>query len=65
MQDLEHSDPFLHFAMAYGGTWDSDLKERPSIPINVGASWIRDRYQNPFALMSGGYGHPSGSYPVS
>jgi hypothetical protein len=64
-QDLEHSDPFLHFAMAYGGTWDSDLKDRPSIPQNVGASWIKDRYQNPFTLMSGGFGYPSGSYPVS
>jgi hypothetical protein len=36
-QDLEHSDPFLHFAMAYGGTWDTDLKNRISIPQNVGA----------------------------
>ena len=49
-QDLEHSDPFLHFAMAYGGTWDSDLRDRPAIPLNVGASWIRDRYQHPFSL---------------
>jgi hypothetical protein len=64
-QDLEHSDPFLHFAMAYGGTWDTDLKQRPAIPPNVGSSWIKDRYQNPFNLMSGGYGSPPGSYPVS
>jgi hypothetical protein len=64
MQDLEHIDPFLHFAMAYGPTWESDLKDRPSLPHNVGASWIKARYQRPFALMSGGYGHPSGSYSV-
>ena len=64
-QDLEHTDPFLHFAMAYGGTWETDLRDRPAIPLNVGASWIRDRYQNPFNMMSGGYGGPIGSYPVS
>ena len=64
-QDLEHSDPFLHFAMAYGGTWDTDLKERPAIPLNVGASWIRDRYQQPFNFMDGGFGGPRGSYPVT
>ncbi len=64
-QDLEHSDPFLHFAMAYGGTWDSDLRDRPAIPLNVGASWIRDRYQHPFSLMDGGFGGSRGSYPVT
>jgi hypothetical protein len=64
-QDLEHSDPFLHFAMAYGSTWDTDLKDSTSIPQNVGASWIKARYQNPFNLMSGGFGHPGSSYPVS
>jgi len=64
-QDLDHSDPFLHFAMAYGGTWNTDLMERPAIPLNVGASWIRDRYQHPFNLMSGGYGGAGFTYPVS
>jgi hypothetical protein len=64
-QDLDHSDPFLHFAMAYGSTWDSDLKDEPAIPLNVGASWIRARYQHPFNLMEGGYGSQRGSYPVT
>jgi hypothetical protein len=63
-QDLEHTEPFLHFAMAYGGTWETDLNKRSSIPLNAGASWIRDRYQNPFILMSGGYGASPMQYPV-
>ncbi len=65
MQDLEHTEPFLHFAMAYGGTWETDLKKRSSIPLNVGESWIRDRYQNPFILMGGGYGASPSHYPVT
>ena len=64
-QDQEHTDPFLHFALAYGGTWESDLKNRTSIPLNAGASWIRDRYLNPFSLMSGGFGSASVQYPVT
>ena len=64
-QDLEHTDPFLHFAMAYGGTWQTDLRDRPVIPLNVGASWIKDRYQNPFNLMTGGFGAGPKSYPAS
>ena len=64
-QDLDHTDPFLHFAMAYGGTWNTDLKDQPAIPLNVGASWIRARYQHPFNLMDGGYGSPHASYSVT
>jgi hypothetical protein len=55
INDHSHTDPFLHFAMAYGGTWDTDLKERTYIPLNVGASWIKSRYMNPLNLMSGGF----------
>ena len=58
-KDHDNINPFLHFAMAYGGTWNTDLKARPSIPQNVGASWIKARYLNPFNLMDGGYGGPS------
>ena len=65
MQDQQHSDPFLHFAMAYGGTWETDLKKRTSIPRNAGAYWIRERYQNPFNLMSGGFGGPISGYSVT
>ena len=58
-KDHENIDPFLHFAMAYGGTWNTDLKARPSIPQNVGASWIKARYLTPFCLMDGGHSGPS------
>jgi hypothetical protein len=64
-QDQQHSDPFLHFALAYGGTWETDLKKRTSIPRNAGASWIKERYQNPFNLMSGGFGGPPIGYAVT
>lgn len=64
MNDHSHTEPFLHFAMAYGGTWDTDLKDRPSIPLNVGASWIKARYMNPLNLMSGGFGSSGGNYIV-
>lgn len=65
MQDLEHTEPFLHFAMAYGATWETDLKDRSSIPLNAGESWIKDRYLNPFNLMSGGIGSSPMQYPVT
>ncbi|MFC1923717.1 hypothetical protein ACFLY4_10570, partial [Chloroflexota bacterium] len=65
-KDHENIDPFLHFAMAYGGTWNTDLEARPSIPQNVGASWIKARYFNPFNLMDGGHGGTSDNqYQVS
>jgi len=37
----------LHFALAYGATWDTDLSVSPSIPINANATWIQRRYMNP------------------
>lgn len=64
MQDLEHTNPFLHFAMAFVGTWETDLKKRSSIPLIAGASWIKDHYQNPFVLMSSGYEASPMQYPL-
>ena len=43
--------PSLHFAIAYGATWDTDLKVNPNIPINAGTSWIQARYQNPLEVL--------------
>jgi len=42
-----HYNPFLHYAVAYGATWNTDLGRQPRVPRNVGASWIRDRYLDP------------------
>lgn len=45
--------PFLHFAVAYGATWTTDLSKHPVIPLNVGPTWIGDRYLNPGAYLEG------------
>ncbi|GAJ12068.1 unnamed protein product, partial [marine sediment metagenome] len=45
--------------------WNTDLKARASIPQNVGASWIKARYLNPFNLIDGGYGSSPSGYQVS
>jgi hypothetical protein len=43
----DNKQRFLHFAAAYGATWETDLKNCPDIPANVGATWIKFRYLNP------------------
>ena len=45
----EHSyiDPYLHFAVAYGASWDTDLKGSPENPLNGGVNWIKNRYMEP------------------
>lgn len=52
---IERSDGihpgFLHFAIAYGGTWDKDLKQKPYVPPNVGPTWIRQRFLDPIAYL--------------
>jgi hypothetical protein len=45
------SDPFLHFAIAYGATWDTDLSRQASIPLNAGTTWIGDRYVDPESFL--------------
>jgi len=44
---IGHLNPFLHYAVAYGATWNTDLANNPRVPLNAGASWIRDRYLDP------------------
>ena len=44
-------DHVLHFAIAYGATWESDLRSNPNIPLNVGATWIKQRYLNPVEYL--------------
>lgn len=43
---------FLHFALAYGATWETNLRFQPSIPPNAEASWIHDRYLDPIDFLS-------------
>lgn len=47
-----HPQGYLHFAVAYGATWDSDLQHRPAVPLNAGESWIRQRYLRPEAFLA-------------
>lgn len=42
---------FLHFGVAYGATWETDLSQRPDIPLNARPEWIRERYLEPVAYL--------------
>jgi hypothetical protein len=42
---------YLHFAVAYGSTWETDLQIRPDIPANAGPAWIRRRYLHPIDYL--------------
>jgi len=46
-KDSRHPNPYLHYAVAYGATWNTDLSTQPRVPLNAGASWIQDRYLDP------------------
>jgi hypothetical protein len=46
-----HINPYLHFAVAYGATWDSDLSRDPNIPLNAGTTWIQQRYLHPVEFL--------------
>ena len=46
-----HINPYLHFAVAYGATWDSDLSHEPNIPLNAGETWIQQRYLHPLEFL--------------
>lgn len=50
---IGHFNPFLHYAVAYGATWNTDLANHPTVPLNAGASWIRDRYMDPGGYLVG------------
>jgi hypothetical protein len=44
-------EDYLHFAVAYGATWDTDLSRRAAIPANAGTTWIENRYLNPVEYL--------------
>ena len=45
MQDGTHS--FLHFATAYGATWDTHLHHNPNVPLSANAKWIQRHFIHP------------------
>lgn len=38
---------YLHFAIAYGATWNTVLSKRPILPKEIQANWIQKRYLSP------------------
>jgi hypothetical protein len=46
-----HSSSFLHYALAYGATWETELSKRPDVPLYIGETWIRDRYLKPVEFL--------------
>jgi hypothetical protein len=43
----DHYDPFLHFAIGYGATWETALRQNPNIPLNAGYHWVRQHFLDP------------------
>jgi hypothetical protein len=47
-----HLANYLHFALAYGSSWETFLANRTDIPLNVGETWIGDRFPNPLGFLN-------------
>jgi hypothetical protein len=47
-----YQSPYLHFAIAYGTSWEMDLKTKNHPPLNAGPAWIRERYMEPLAFLA-------------
>jgi hypothetical protein len=43
---------FLHFAVAYGATWETYLSQNTDLPMNVKPEWIKERFLDPLAFLS-------------
>jgi hypothetical protein len=46
-----YPESYLHFAIAFGATWETDFCTRPYVPINAGSSWISNRFFDPIRFM--------------
>jgi len=42
---------YLRFAIAYAGTWDTEYKDRPYTPENIGSEWIEKHFLDPLAFI--------------
>jgi hypothetical protein len=51
VQAEKYQDPYVHFAIAYGATWETNLTPRPIPPPNAGPRWIKDRYLDPHEYL--------------
>ena len=41
----------LHFGLAYGATWETDLHNNADIPLNASVTWIRQRFIDPLPYL--------------
>ena len=41
----------LHFAIAFGSTWDIHIKNNQSTPLNAGPTWMQARYLDPIKFL--------------
>lgn len=46
-------DRFVHFAVAFGATWETDLSQRADLPLDAKPDWIRERYLDPLGVLTG------------
>jgi hypothetical protein len=44
---------YLHFAIAYGATWNTVLSKRPILSREIQAKWIQKRYLSPMTYVKG------------
>ena len=44
-------DSHLHFAVAYGATWDIYLSYKPYVPASMDSSWIKLRFVDPLVFI--------------
>jgi hypothetical protein len=47
-----YQDPFLHFAIAYGASWDANSQLIHNLPLNATQSWINERFLEPYAYLA-------------
>lgn len=45
-------DSYVHFSIAYGATWDTDLVRTPRLPLNAGTTWIQQRFLEPRSYLN-------------
>jgi len=46
-----HIPVHLHFAIAFGGTWDLHIKDSRTTPLNAGPTWMKARYLDPVQFL--------------
>ena len=50
-ETLSYVPAHLHFAIAFGSTWDLHIKDCQATPLNAGPTWMRARYLDPVKFL--------------